>query len=139
MDHFKDYMRIIIRIYRTPNIMGMKSTYRSDYLWVTVQTPQGLWDEDLTQELYTALAAYVTGDVSKTITVRVVECRDPWVIRMVVIAGRGRIEDLAPYDEMERLNRKASEFESGLSRSFLVEHKGSVEEILGELGARQVV
>ncbi|MCK4317335.1 hypothetical protein KAW53_01105, partial [Candidatus Bathyarchaeota archaeon] len=139
VDHFKDYMRSIIRIYRTPNIMGMKSTYRSDYLWVTVQTPQGLWDEDLTQELYTALAAYVTGDVGKTITVRVVECRDPWVIRMVVIAGRGRIEDLAPYDEMERLNRKASEFESGLSRSFLVEHKGSVEEILDELGARQVV
>jgi len=139
VDHFKDYMRSIIRIYRTPNIMGMKSTYRSDYLWVTVQTPTGLWDEDLTQELYTALAAYVTGDVSKTITVRVVECRDPWVIRMVVIAGRGRIEDLAPYDEMERLNRKASEFESGLSRSFLVEHKGSVEEILSELGARQVV
>ncbi|MCK4399611.1 hypothetical protein KAV46_01390, partial [Candidatus Bathyarchaeota archaeon] len=139
VDHFKDYMRSIIRIYRTPNIMGMKSTYRSDYLWVTVQTPQGLWDEDLTQELYTALAAYVTGDVGKTITVRVVECRDPWVIRMVVIAGRGRIEDLAPYDEMERLNRKASEFEIGLSRSFLVEHKGSVEEILSELGARQVV
>jgi len=69
----------------------------------------------------------------------VVECRDPWVIRMVVIAGRGTIEDLAPYDEMERLNRKASEFESGLSRSFLVEHKGSVEEILGELSVRRGV
>jgi len=138
VDHFKDYMRSIIRIYRTPNIMGMKSTYRSDYLWVTVQTPQGLWDEDLTQELYTALAAYVTGDVSKTITVRIVECRDPWVIRVVVIAGRGNIEDLAPYDEMERLNRKASEFESGLSRSFLVEHKGTIKEILSELEAKQV-
>jgi hypothetical protein len=138
VDHFKDYMRSIIRIYRTPNIMVMKSTYRSDYLWVTVQTPQGLWDEDLTQELYTALAAYVTGDVSKTITVRIVECRDPWVIRVVVIAGRGNIEDLAPYDEMERLNRKASEFESGLSRSFLVEHKGSVKEILRELEEKQL-
>ena len=133
VDHFKDYMRSIVRIYRTPNIMGMKSSYRSDYLWVTVQTPQGLWDEDLTQELYTALAGYVTGDVSKTITVRVVENRDPWVIRIVVIAGRGKMEDLAPYDEMERLNRKASEFESGLSRSFLVEHKGSLENLLEEL------
>lgn len=133
MDHFKDYMRSIIRIYRTPNILGMKPSYRSDYLWVTVQTPQGLWDEDLTQELYTALAGYVTGDVSKTITVRIVECRDPWVIRIVVIAGRGKIEDLAQYDEMERLNRKASEFESGLSRSFLVEHKGSIEEVLADL------
>ncbi|MCW4049837.1 MAG: hypothetical protein NWE89_08885 [Candidatus Bathyarchaeota archaeon] len=133
VDHFKDYMRSIIRIYRTPNIMGMKSTYRSDYLWVTVQTPSGLWDEDLTQELNTALAAYVTGDVSKTITVRIVECRDPWVIRIVVVAGRGTMEDLVPYDEMERLNRKASEFESGLSRSFLVEHKGDINEVLAEL------
>jgi phosphohistidine phosphatase SixA len=60
------------------------------------------------------------------------------VIRVVVIAGRGHIEDLAPYDEMERLNRKASEFESGLSRSFLVEHKGSVKEILSELESKQV-
>jgi len=133
IDHFKDYMRSVVRIYRTPNIMGMKSSYRSDYLWVTVQTPRGLWDEDLTQELYTALAGYVTGDVSKTITVRVVECRDPWVIRIVVIAGRGRIEDLAPYDEMERLNRKASDFERSLSRSFLVEHKGSLDELLTRL------
>jgi len=133
IDHFKDYMRSIIRIYRTPNIMGVKSSYRSDYLWVTVQTPPGVWDEDLTQELYTALAAYVTGDVSKTITVRIVECRDPWVIRVVVVAGRGRMEDLAQYDEMERLNRKASEFESGLSRSFLVEHKGSLDELLERL------
>ena len=130
IDHFKDYMRSIIRIYRTPNIMGVKSSYRSDYLWVTVQTPPGVWDEDLTQELYTALAAYVTGDVSKTITVRTVECRDPWVIRVVVVAGRGNMEDLAQYDEMERLNRKASEFESGLSRSFLVEHKGSLEGLI---------
>ncbi len=130
IDHFKDYMRSIIRIYRTPNIMGVKSSYRSDYLWVTVQTPPGVWDEDLTQELFTALAAYVTGDVSKTITVRIVECRDPWVIRVVVVAGRGKIEDLAQYDEMERLNRKASEFESDLSRSFLVEHKGSLENLL---------
>lgn len=133
VDHFKDYMRSIIRVYRTPNIMGMKSTYRSDYLWVTVQTPKGLWDEDLTQELYTALAAYVTGDVSKTITVRIVECRDPWVVRIVVVAGRGKIEDLAQYDEMERLNRKSSEFESNLSRSFLVEHKGSIEELVEKL------
>jgi len=135
VDHFKDYMRSIVRVYRTPNIMGMKSTFRSDYIWVTVQTPQGLWDEDLTQELYTALAGYVTGDVSKTITVRVIDSRDPWVIRIVVIAGRGLIEDLAPYDEMERLNRKASDFETSLSRSFLVEHRPSLEELLEEIRA----
>ena len=34
---------------------------------------------------------------------------------------------------MERLNRKASDFESSLSRSFLVEHKGTLDELLAEL------
>ena len=130
VEHFKDYMRSVIRVYRTPNIMGLKSSFRSDYLWVTVQTPPGLWDSDLTQELYTALAGYVTGDVSKTITVREVNARDPWVIRVVVVGGRSRVEDLATYDEMERLNRKASDFEKGLSKSFLIEHKASLKEIL---------
>ncbi|KON30257.1 hypothetical protein AC482_04290 [miscellaneous Crenarchaeota group-15 archaeon DG-45] len=134
VDHFKDYMRSVIRIYRTPNIMGMKSSFKSDYLWVTVQAPQGLWDADLTQELYTALAAYVTSDVSKTITTRVVYARDPWVIRIIVIGARGVVEDLAPYDEMERLNRSASDFERGLTRSFLVEHRASLEKLLEEIG-----
>ncbi|MBL7167564.1 hypothetical protein ISS40_02725 [Candidatus Bathyarchaeota archaeon] len=130
VEHFKDYMRSVVRVYRTPNIMGLKSSFRSDYLWVTVQTPPGLWDSDLTQELYTALAGYVTGDVSKTITVREVNARDPWVIRVVVVGGRSRVEDLATFDEMERLNRKASDFEKGLSKSFLIEHKASLKEIL---------
>jgi hypothetical protein len=133
VEHFKDYMRSVVRVYRTPNIMGLKSSFRTDYLWVTVQTPPGLWDVYLTQELYTALAGYVTGDVGKTITVREINARDPWVIRIVVVGGRGRMEDLAPFDEMERLNRTASEFERGLSRSFLVEHKATLEEILREI------
>jgi hypothetical protein len=133
VEHFKDYMRSVVRVYRTPNIMGLKPSYRSDYLWVTVQSPQGLWDSDLTQELNTALAGYVTGDVSKTITVREVAARDPWVIRIVVVGARGKVEDLAPYDEMERINRRASDFETSLSRSFLVEHNPSLEELLKKL------
>ena len=135
VEHFKDYMKSVIRIYRTPNIMGMKPSFRSDYLWVTVQAPQGLWDIDLTQELYTALAGYVTSDVSKTITTRIIDSRDPWVIRIIIVGGRGHVEDLAPYDEMERLNRKASDFERGLTRSFLVEHKASLEELMEEIRA----
>jgi len=133
VEHFKDYMRSVVRVYRTPNIMGLKSSFRSDYLWVTVQSPPGLWDSDLTQELNTALAGYVTGDVSKTITVREVAARDPWVIRIVVVGARGRVEDLASYDEMERINRRASDFEASLSRSFLVEHNPSLEELLKKL------
>jgi len=41
VEHFKDYMRSVVRVYRTPNIMGLKSSYRSDCLWVTVQSPPG--------------------------------------------------------------------------------------------------
>ena len=55
------------------------------------------------------------------------------MIRIVIVGGRGRMEDLAPYDEMERLNRTASDFERNLSRSFLVEHKASLEELLDEI------
>ena len=36
MDHFKDYMKSIIRAFKTPSIMGYKPTYKTDYIWVTV-------------------------------------------------------------------------------------------------------
>jgi len=130
MEHFKDFMRSIIRIFRTPSILGFKPTYRSDYLWVTIQTPPGLWSEDLTQELYTALAGYISGEVSRNITVRVIDSRDPWTIRIMTVAGRGRIEDLESYEEMELLYSKASDFEKHLSSSFMIEHGVPPEEII---------
>jgi hypothetical protein len=133
MEHFKDYMKSVIRVLRTPNSMGLKSSYRTDYLWVTVETPKGLWDADLTQELYTALAGYVTGDVSKTITVRVIDSRDPWVIRLLIIGGRAMMGDLVSYDEMDILYDKASDFEKMLSRSFLIEHGKTFEEVNTEI------
>ena len=36
-DHFKDYMKSVIRAFKTPSVMGYKPTYKTDYLWVTVQ------------------------------------------------------------------------------------------------------
>jgi hypothetical protein len=132
-EHFKDYMRSIIRIFKTPSIMGFKPTYKSDYIWVTVHTPPNLWSEDLTQELYTALAAYVTSEVSRTITVRVVDSRDPWVTRILVVGGRGKPEDLEVYDEMQLLWNKSNSFERHLSRSYLLEHGVAATEIVTEL------
>ena len=87
MEHYKDYMKSLIRVFKTPSIMGFKPTYKSDYIWVTVEAPPKLWNEDLNQELYTALAGYVTSEVSRTITVRVVEARDEWVTRVLVVGG----------------------------------------------------
>jgi hypothetical protein len=122
MDHFKDYMKSVIRAFKTPSIMGFKPTYKTDYIWVTISTPPNMWSEDLSQEVYTALAGYVTSEVSRTITVRVIESRDAWTTRVMVVGGRGRPEDMESFDEMQLLFSKSSDFERHLSRSFLLEH-----------------
>jgi hypothetical protein len=122
MDHFKDYMKSVIRTFKSPSVMGFKPTYKTDYIWVTISTPPNMWSEDLSQEVYTALAGYVTSEVSRTITVRVIESRDAWTTRVMVVGGRGKPEDLESYDEMQLLYSKSSDFERYLSRSFLLEH-----------------
>jgi hypothetical protein len=78
MEHFKDYMKSVVRAFKTPSIMGFKPSYKTDYIWVTISTPPNMWSEDLSQEVYTALAGYVTSEVARTITVRVIESRDAW-------------------------------------------------------------
>jgi hypothetical protein len=133
MEHFRDYMKSLVRVFKTPGIMGYKPVYKSDYIWVTVQTPPSLWSEDLSQELYTALAGYVTSEVSRTITVRVVESRDPWTTRILVVGGRGKPEDLEAYDEMQLLYSKSSDFERRLSRSYLIEHGITAGQVIDEI------
>jgi len=122
MEHFKEYMKSVIRVFKTPSVFGFKATYRTDYIWITIQTPSGMWSEDLTQELYTTLAGYITGEVSRNVTVRVIDSRDPWTIRLVIVAGRGEITDLESYEEMQLLYNKSTDLERQLSRSFLIEH-----------------
>jgi hypothetical protein len=133
MEHFNDYMKSIIRVFKTPSIMGYKPTYKSDYIWVTVETPPKLWSEDLTQELYTSLAGYVTSEVSRTITIRVIEARDPWTTRILVVGGRGKPEDLESFDEMQLLYSKASDFEKNFARSYLLEHGMSAKQLVEEI------
>jgi len=133
MEHYKDYMKSLIRVFKTPSIMGFKPTYKSDYIWVTVEAPPKLWNEDLNQELYTALAGYVTSEVSRTITVRVVEARDEWVTRVLVVGGRGKVNHLEAFDEMKLLYSKSNNFERNLSRSYLLEHGISAVEVIDEI------
>jgi tetratricopeptide (TPR) repeat protein len=130
LDHYRDYMKSLIRVFKTPSVMGYKPVYKSDYIWVTVQAPPNLWSEELNQELYTALAGYVTSEVSRTITVRVVESRDPWITRILVVGGRGKPEDMEAYDEMQLLYNKSNDFERHLSRSMLIEHGISAKQIV---------
>ena len=137
MQHYKDYIKSIIRVFKTPSVMGFKPTYKSDYIWVTVQAPPKLWSEDLSQELYTALAAYVTSEVSRTITVRVIEAREPWVTRVLVVGGRGRPEHLEAYDEMQLLYSKSNDFERQLSRSYLLEHGVAATQLIKEINGNE--
>ena len=136
-DHFKDYIRSIIRAFKTPTIMGYKPTYKTDYIWVTIVSPPNMWTEDLSQEVYTALAGYVTSEVSRTITVRVIESRDAWTTRVLVIGGRGKPEDMEAYDEMQLLYNKSNDFERHLSRSYLLEHGVSAAQIIKKVNARK--
>jgi hypothetical protein len=133
MQHYKDYIKSLVRVFKTPSVMGFKPTYKSDYIWVTVEAPPKLWSEDLSQELYTALAAYVTSEVSRTITVRVIEAREPWVTRVLVVGGRGKPEHLEAYDEMQLLYSKSNDFERHLSRSYLLEHGVSATQIVNKI------
>jgi small-conductance mechanosensitive channel len=133
MDHFKDYMKSVIRAFKTPSIMGFKPVYKTDYIWVTVQCPPNMWTEDLSQEVYTALAGYVTSEVSRTITVRVTESRDPWTTRVLVVGGRAKASDMEAFDEMSLLYSKSTDFERHLSRSYLLEHGVSATQIVKEL------
>jgi hypothetical protein len=133
MDHFRDYMKSIVRAFKTPSIMGFKPTYKTDYLWVTISTPPNMWTEDMSQEVYTALAGYVTSEVSRTITVRVIESRDAWTTRVMVVAGRGKPADMESWDEMQLLYSKSSDFERYLSRSYLLEHGVHATQIIRDI------
>jgi hypothetical protein len=133
MEHFKDYMKSVIRVFKTPSVLGFKPTYKSDYIWVTVETPPDLWSEDLSQEIYTVLAGYVTSEVSRTITVRVVESRDEWTTRVLVVAGRGKPEHMEAFDEMQLLYNKSNDFERHLSRSYLIEHGITATQVIREI------
>ena len=132
-EHFIDYMKSVIRTFKTPSLLGYKPTYKTDYIWVTVQTPPNLWSEDLTQELFTSLAGYVTSEVARTITVRVIESRDRWTTRILVVGGRGKPEDLESFDEMRLLYNKANDFEKNFSRSYLLEHGVSAKQLIDEI------
>jgi len=129
-DHYKDYMKSIVRVFKTPTVMGYKPSYKTDYLWVTVQSPNNLWTDDMSQEIYTALAGYVTSEVSRTITVRVTDSRDPWTTRVLVVGGRGKPEDMEAFDEMQLLYNKSTDFERHLSRSYLLEHSVAAGQII---------
>jgi hypothetical protein len=133
MDHFKDYIKSVVRAFKTPSVMGYKPSYKTDYIWVTVSTPPNMWTEEMSQEVYTALAGYVTSEVSRTITVRQIDAREPWTTSILVVGGRGKPEDMEAFDEMQLLYSKSNDFERHLSRSYLLEHGVNATKIVKQI------
>ena len=136
LEHFKDYLKTITRAFKTPSIMGYKPSYKTDYIWVTISTPPNMWTEDMSQEVYTSLAGYVTSEVSRTITVRQIESREPWTTSILVVGGRGRPEDMEAFDEMQLLYVKSNDFEKHLSRSYLLEHGVNATNVIKEINGQ---
>jgi hypothetical protein len=53
------------------------------------------------------------------------------------VGGRGKAEHLEAFDEMQLLYNKSSNFERGLSRSYLLEHGTSATKIVEEINNGQ--
>ena len=117
-----EYLLATMRRLRLPSTLGLTSEYKTDYIWVTVVAPRGVWNPDLVSEMKAALSGYITGDASRCIIIREINSEDPWTIRFLVIAGRAKQEHLEIYQEMKSLYDSSSKGDKLLAHSFLLEH-----------------
>ena len=119
---FREYLVGVIRSFQIPSTIAVTSKYKTDYIWVTISTPKGVWDQDMDAEIKAALSGYTSGDASKCITLTHIESDDAWTIRFLVLAARAKHEDLDMLTEMNNLYEQSSESDRLLSHSFLLEH-----------------
>ena len=118
---FKEYLSGVMRILRLPSSLGVKASYRTDYIWVTVVAPRGVWDQDLELELKTTLSGYISGDASRCISIREIDSSDPWTLRFLIVASKAKLQDLESYAEMKSLYDGSSPTDRKLASSFLLE------------------
>lgn len=126
----KEFMRSIISTFKNPGSFGLNREYKTDRMWATIVTPEGMWDEDLHKDLQTALAGYIEGEVSECMSARIVSSPDPWTITLILIAAKVRPEEIEVYPTMKQLYRRASEQDKKLRYSFLTEYGVNFEQVL---------
>ena len=119
--HLRDYLVSALGIFRIPATLGLTAEYRTDYLWVTVVSPRGIWDKDLDSDVKTILSGYIKQDASKTIYIREVDSDDPWTLRFLIIAAKAKVTMLEAYKEMRSIYDQSTPSERVLSHSFLLE------------------
>jgi len=133
MGRVKEFMRSIVFTFKNPGTFGLNRDYRTDRMWATIVTPEGMWDEDLHNDLQTALAGYIESEVSESITARIVDSPDPWTITLILIAAKVRPDDIEAYPTMKQLYSRASEQDKRLRYSFLTEYGVNFEQVLKEV------
>ena len=119
--HLKEYLVGALGIFKIPETLGLTAYYRTDYIWFTVVSPRGIWDQDLDSETKAILSGYVKQDASKSIYLREVDSDDPWTMRFLIIAAKATPELLESFKEMMILYGQATPGEKILSHSFLLE------------------
>ena len=116
-----EYLTSVLRIFRIPSTLGLTPAYRTNYIWVTVVAPRGVWDQDMTLELKATLSGYILGDASQVITVREIDSKDPWTIRILVIASKACAEEIEGWDQIKKLYEQTPREDRVLAHSFLLE------------------
>ncbi|MFQ5710883.1 MAG: tubulin-like doman-containing protein [Candidatus Geothermarchaeales archaeon] len=134
-DRVKEFMRSIISTFKNPGVFGLNRRYKTDRMWATIMAPEGLWDDDLHKDLQTALAGYIDGVVSESISTRIVDSLDPWTITITLIAAKAKPSDIEVYPTMRQLYRRASKQDKRLRYSFLYEYGVNFEDVLKEAEA----
>ncbi|MFQ5761499.1 MAG: tubulin-like doman-containing protein [Candidatus Bathyarchaeia archaeon] len=118
---FRDYLTGAVRVLQIPGTLGVENTYRTNFIWISVLSPKGIWTQDLDAELKATLSSYLTGSASRGIHIAHIESEDPWTIRILVVASRAELRDLDVYAEMKSIYDHGSESDRLLSHSLLLE------------------
>ena len=121
-DHLTRYLASVLNLFRLPDTLGLNSEYRTDFLWLTIVAPPGIWNKELEKDVTTALSGYVKEDVSRSLYVRQIDSDDPWKVRFLLVAAKARPRWLNFYSDMKDHYDTRAPTERQLSHSFLLEY-----------------
>lgn len=118
---FNEIMDSLMRVFRTPSYAGFNNNYKTDFIWVTVSIPEGLWDMDLQQRLMNILSSNIEVEANKAISIRQIPQIEPWTISIMVVYAKGMLRHLEKYNNMIKDVESFKPNEKLLFRSFLLE------------------
>jgi hypothetical protein len=126
--NLNDVLKTVINNFRTPETLGLTSDYKTDYMWLTVVAPPGIWTTGLTRDAKTALAGYILSrqNVDAAITVQEIASGDPWKVRFLLFAAKATPSQLSTFQIMKGAYKDALDRE--MAHSYLLEYGIKVED-----------